>query len=299
MQHITRSILKRYNIIFPQSVNEQNNIADILTTIDNLIDHTESLIAKYQAIKQGMMHDLFTRGVDANGRLRPPREEAPELYKESELGWIPKEWEVTRAEEVCLAVIDCKNRTPPEAEDGYPVIKTSNIKNGKLQLSNITMTDEISYSLWTLKGKPSDGDVLITREAPIGEACIVPDNMQVCLGQRMMMYRPNSDFLESTFLLYLILSNPIQKRLIELAGGSTVGHVRVSDIRSLLILLAPKHEQMAISEKLSNVDSYINIEQKCVLKLYQVKSGLMHDLLTGTVRTPPHLTPAQEPPHAV
>ena len=74
----------------------QRKIARILTTVDNLIEKTEALIAKYQAIKQGMMHDLFTRGVNENGHLRPPYEVAPELYKQSELGWIPKEWEAQK-----------------------------------------------------------------------------------------------------------------------------------------------------------------------------------------------------------
>ena len=76
---------------------QQRKIAAILTTVDRLIEKTEALIAKYQAVKQGMMHDLFTRGVDPHGHLRPPQTEAPNLYKQSELGWVPKEWEV-----VCL-----------------------------------------------------------------------------------------------------------------------------------------------------------------------------------------------------
>ncbi len=84
-----------FNTAIPlPSAKEQRKIARILTTVDNLIEKTEALIAKYQAIKQGMMHDLFTRGVDEHGHLRPPYEDAPELYKQSELGWIPKEWEV-------------------------------------------------------------------------------------------------------------------------------------------------------------------------------------------------------------
>jgi len=62
---------------------EQRKIARILTTLDNLIEKTEALIAKYQSIKQGMMHDLFTRGVDESGRLRPTHEQAPDLYKQS------------------------------------------------------------------------------------------------------------------------------------------------------------------------------------------------------------------------
>ncbi len=77
---------------------EQRKIACILSTVDDLIQSTEALIAKYRAIKQGLMHDLLTRGVDASGRLRRPREEAPGLYKESAVGWVPSEWEVVSAE---------------------------------------------------------------------------------------------------------------------------------------------------------------------------------------------------------
>ena len=90
---------------FLPSLLEQRKIARILTTLDNLIEKTEALIAKYQAIKQGMMHDLFTRGVDAHGHLRPPQAEAPDLYKQSELGWIPKEWEVHPCGSLCSGIV--------------------------------------------------------------------------------------------------------------------------------------------------------------------------------------------------
>ncbi len=73
---------------------QQRRIAEILSTLDETIEQTEALIAKYQQIKAGLMHDLFTRGVTPDGKLRPTRAEAPQLYKESPLGWIPKEWEL-------------------------------------------------------------------------------------------------------------------------------------------------------------------------------------------------------------
>jgi len=97
--NLNTTIVGNHNLFVPL-LPQQRTIAKILTTVDNLIEKTEALIAKYQAIKQGMMHDLFTRGVDEHGHLRPPYDEAPDLYKESELGWIPKEWEVKRVSEV-------------------------------------------------------------------------------------------------------------------------------------------------------------------------------------------------------
>ncbi len=67
----------------------------VLDTLDTAIHETEAIIAKLKAVKQGLLHDLLTRGIDANGELRPPQAEAPHLYKQSPLGWIPKEWETS------------------------------------------------------------------------------------------------------------------------------------------------------------------------------------------------------------
>lgn len=92
--------LKNFTVQIP-SHSEQRKIAKILTTVDNLIEKTEALIAKYEAIKQGMMHDLFTRGVDENGRLRPSYQEAPGLYRETEFGKIPKFWKLAKFSDVC------------------------------------------------------------------------------------------------------------------------------------------------------------------------------------------------------
>ena len=74
---------------------QQRKIAEILSTVDAVLEKTEAAIAKYQQLKQGLMHDVFTRGIDVHTeQLRPKQTEAPELYKQSALGWIPKEWEV-------------------------------------------------------------------------------------------------------------------------------------------------------------------------------------------------------------
>ncbi len=91
---ITGGILKRIKLNFPP-LPQQKKIAQILSTCDTVLEKTEAATAKYQALKQGLMHDLFTRGIDVNtGQLRPSFNDAPELYKETELGWIPKDWQI-------------------------------------------------------------------------------------------------------------------------------------------------------------------------------------------------------------
>ena len=74
---------------------EWTTIAEILDTLDTQIRQTEALIAKLERIKQGLLTDLLTRGIDQNGQLRPTPDQAPHLYKDSPLGRIPKEWRVS------------------------------------------------------------------------------------------------------------------------------------------------------------------------------------------------------------
>jgi type I restriction enzyme S subunit len=232
------------------------------------------------------MHDLFTRGIGADGKLRPPREEAPELYQETAIGWIPKEWELSTCFDICESIIDCKNRTPPITPSGYPVIRTPNVRNGLFIDEQLVFTDEKSYIIWTARGKPKVDDVVITREAPVGEVCKIPKHHpNACLGQRMMLYRTDSQKIENDFFLYMLQSRQIQNRLDLISGGSTVGHVRVGDIRSLYAFY-PKNssEQQKIAEMLNKSSEKFGSETNSLEKLRKQKAGLMHDLLTGKVQ---------------
>lgn len=264
---------------------EQQRIAAILTSLDNAIEATEALIDKHQQIKAGLMRDLFERGLLPSGELRPSKDEAPELYVESKLGPVPKEWQVTTCEAVCERVIDCKNRTPPETPSGYPVIRTPNVRDGEFVDDALVFTDAKSYELWTARGKPTAGDIVITREAPVGEVCMIPDrHPTACLGQRMMLYRPDSRKIDGGFLLFALQSNAIQNRLDLISGGSTVGHVRVGDIRTLWMYLPPTlEEQRRIASALLAATARLRADNNVLDKLRQMKQGLMQDLLTGKV----------------
>jgi type I restriction enzyme S subunit len=192
----------------------------------------------------------------------------------------------TEAIELCDAVLDCKNRTPPETADGHPVIRTPNVRDGKFIYAQLAFTDSHSYEIWVARGKPRPGDVVITREAPFGEACQIPEDLvEPCLGQRMMMYQTNALKLRSDYLVHAIYSEAVQERLSELAGGSTVGHIRVNDIRTLPIphpLSIQEQETIAIVLKEAST-SLVRLEAEW-RKLADIKMGLMQDLLTGKKR---------------
>lgn len=92
--HLDTKKVPNIRIRIPLVIGTQQKIADILGSLDDTIERTEALIAKYRQIKAGLKHDLFTSGLLPNGQLRPRFDQAPELYQETALGWIPKEWKV-------------------------------------------------------------------------------------------------------------------------------------------------------------------------------------------------------------
>jgi type I restriction enzyme, S subunit len=284
VKHLSTSDLTKAIVKFP-SFDSQRKIATILTAADTAIEKTEALIAKYQQIKAGLMHDLFTRGVLPNDQLRPPRSDAPELYQETAIGWIPKDWLITTCAAVCVKIIDCKNRTPPEKPDGFPVIRTPNVRDGEFVDFDLLRTDLWSYDVWTMRGAPQVGDIVITREAPVGEVCAIPErHNRACLGQRMMLYRVDSTIIDADYFLYALQSNQIQNRLDLISGGSTIGHVRVGDIRDLWMFMpTSSKEQKLIANSLNLASNRLRSERDLLKKLNQKKLGLMQDLLTGRV----------------
>ncbi len=205
----------------------------------------------------------------------------PPGYKQTEVGVIPEDWEVSTAAQVCEIVVDCKNRTPSLVDGGdYAVVRTPNVRNGKFVREELRYTDELSFREWTARAIPQIGDVLITREAPLGEVCLVPSDVQVCLGQRMMLYRPDRKKADSHYLLHVLMSSGVQSNLQKKIGGSTVGHAKVDDIRYLQIPLPPtKAEQEAIAEALSDADALVESLEQLIAKKRRLKQGAMQELL--------------------
>jgi type I restriction enzyme S subunit len=268
---------------------EQTQIAQILDTLDTAIHETEAIIAKLKAVKQGLMHDLLTRGIDANGEPRPPQAEAPHLYKESALGWIPKEWEIESVAKACSDVVDCPHSTPNFEDQGVLVARTMNIKDGLFLDGLASRVSERQYRERIARLEPQAGDVIFTREAPVGEAFVIPSGLKICLGQRVMLLRPKDRRMIGEYLLAQIYSGTVKDRIAALTSGTTNPHLNVAEVKDFEIPLPPFVEQQGIAERLRGLESRLQSEARDQQKLELLKSGLMDDLLTGRVRVTPLL----------
>lgn len=257
---------------------EQQKIAKILTSVDDVIEKTQAQIDKLKDLKTGMMQELLTKGVGVDGK---PHTE----FKDSPVGRIPKGWEVKPLECVVASIIDCEHKTAPYVEKSeYMVVRTSNVRNGELVFDDMKYTHEEGYSEWTKRAVPTYGDVLFTREAPAGESCLVPANLKVCMGQRMVLLRPNKQVVDHSFFSAYLTSEIASKLIYELSIGTTVSRINIEDIKRINCLVPSLDEQRAIARSLQGIQDVLNKKERKISSLKNTKKALMQDLLTGKVR---------------
>ena len=161
-------------------------------------------------------------------------------------------------EDCCSLIVDCPHSTPKWTSDGVVVLRSSNIKDGRLDLSSPSFTDEDHFIERTRRAMPQVGDLIVTREAPMGEVCIIPEGLKCCLGQRQVLLRPKCD---SQYLLYAIQSPYIQRQIGgHDATGSTVSNLCIPDLKSIRIPQIAN--QSRVASVLATIDAKIDLNYR-------------------------------------
>lgn len=126
--------------------------------------------------------------------------------------------------DVCELIEDCEHKTAPKQETGYPSIRTPNIGPGYFILDNVNRVSEETYRLWTKRVIPKPGDLIMAREAPVGNVAMIPTGLQLCLGQRTLLIRPDRSKVEPAFLNFFLNGPHIQGMIHAKTNGATVAH---------------------------------------------------------------------------
>lgn len=285
----------------PIDAAEQSVVAQILDTLDAAIHETEAIIAKLEAVKQGLLHDLLTRGIDANGELRPPQPEAPHLYKASPLGWIPKEWDAKQLTEL-LGNVDPAMRSGPFGsallkqelvEAGHPLLGIDNVHSERF-VADYTrfVTPKKFAQLVRYAVRPHD--LMITIMGTVGRCCLVPEDVGQALSSKhtwtisldQRAYSPYLAMLQVNYSPWVLTHFARDQQ------GGTMAAIRSETLRSTWLPAPPRPEQHLIEERLRELSQRIDLEAASLSKRHSEKAGLMDDLLTGRVRVTPLL---QEP----
>jgi type I restriction enzyme S subunit len=180
-------------------------------------------------------------------------------------------------EDVCELIVDCVNKTAPVVDrvTPYRMIRTTNVRNGRIDLTECRHVEESTYQTWTRRAQLQIGDVILTREAPIGEVGFVTEAEGVFLGQRLMQYRANPKVLDSRYLLYCFLSPALQHQFGSHEGsGSVVSHIRVGDCFKFKLQLPPLHVQREIAKTLGALDDRITLLRETNTTLEAIAQAL-------------------------
>ena len=162
--------------------------------------------------------------------------------------------------ELCDSITDCHHSTPKWTDNGKLVIRNFNIKKGRLSLSDPSFTNDETFNERIKRKRPESGDLIITREAPMGEVCIIPDGLECCLGQRMVLLKPNKKRVLGSYLLYALQSEFVQTQIKKSdKTGSIVSNLRIPVLEQLNIPVFDTITQEKIGSILKNIDSKIEI----------------------------------------
>lgn len=176
---------------------------------------------------------------------------------------------------LCLLVVDCPHATPKWTDSGVIVLRNQNIKGGRLDLSTPSFTDEENYRSRVKRATPKAGDLVITREAPMGDVCQIPQGLRCCLGQRQVLLRPDPAKIDARFLLFALQSPYIQHQIGWNEGtGSTVSNLRIPVLEALKIPTPSMSRQVEIASLLGAIDDRIALLRETNATLEAIAQAL-------------------------
>lgn len=254
------------NIQYPEIKDEQQKIADILSTCDEVIEKTEETIEKYKQIKAGMMQDLFTRGLDENGKLRPTYTQNPDLYKYSKLldRYIPTEWEADKLDNLFTYTVGGDVDKPCFSEyktslHKYPIFANAVDNEGLYGYSSKFVIDSPAI---TIAGRGVNVGTVFYRDAfftPI---------------VRLVVAFPNE-------CLNILFASIALSRIKFESEATGIPQLTVPMVKKYKMAYPKnKEEQQNIYKYLHKIDLKLEKEEQYLNKYKQIKQGLMKRLLT-------------------
>ena len=197
------------------------------------------------------------------------------VYRQAVLkeAFAGQSYSTAQISDLCREIVDCPHSTPKWIDTGYLCLRTTNFRRGFLDLTEPNYVSQSTYNMRNKRLIPQSGDVLYSREGSIlGIACIIPNGIMPCLGQRMMLLRA-SNKLNNRFLMHYLNSPMVTNHVITTKGGTGSPHINVGDIKNFDIPIPSIEQQkqivLLIEEKFSVCDS---IEQTVDTALSQAEA---------------------------
>lgn len=272
VKHLSVKDIREVEQAFPP-LPEQKKIASILTSVDDVIENTQRQIAKLQDLKKATMNELLTKGI---GHTE---------FKDSELGRIPKSWEVAKLGAVSSRITDGTHQAVKTTPDGtIPFLYVSCVKDQSILWEKSAYISEQEYSKASQGRQPNIGDILYTSVGSYGNAVLVAEDKQFCFQRHIALIQLSPKKVFPKFMETFLISDIAKKQADKLAVGNAQLTVTLGELRKFEILLPPVNEQREICQFLQPINDKLAKTKLKLEQLISLKKSLMQDLLTGKVR---------------
>lgn len=270
------------------SIEEQEKIANILSSLDDKIELNNEMNKTLEEMAESIFKRWFVDFEFPNEDGKPYKSSGGEMV-DSELGMIPKGWEVKNLDEVLELIIDYRGKTPKKlgsdwSDEGIMALSAKHIKDGNLvNLEVIKYVSNELYEKW-MKDKLKMGDIIMTSEAPVGELYYINTNTEYCLSQRVYGLRSNKNILKSSLLYYMLDSKHVKGQILNRSTGTTVVGIRQTELRKVNVIVPPMNIQESISILLDKILSKKEILDNENTNLAQIRNSILPKLMNGEIK---------------
>lgn len=274
-------------------LDEQQIIARFLDTkiaqIDALVAQKRQLIDKLKEKRSALIARTVTRGLPPNVAKAAGFEPNPAM-KDSRVEWLgqlPKDWQVLPMTKYLSDMSDYRGKTPEKTDVGVFLVTARNVRMGYIDYeSSQEFVAVEDYDEIMRRGLPKIGDILFTTEAPLGNVALV-DREDIALAQRIIRFRMRSEFFDSRFTLYAMISDYFQSQLKSLSTGSTAEGLKASKLSVLRLIAPPVPEQQEIAAFLDTecgyMDELLATSEKAIERLQEYRQSVITAAVTGKI----------------
>ena len=268
-------------LLMPSDIREQGKIGEILDAVDDAIRSTETVLGKLAQVKQGLVHDLLSRGVDESGGLRDPRRH-PEKFTETLVGLRPQSWRVVPIGTVARVRRGASPRPIADprwfAEDGPGWVRISDVSSSRKYLRSTTQRLSAIGAVRSVPVRP--GQVIMSIAATVGESIIV--DMDARIHDGFVLIDQDQEMVRSEYLVLALRS--LKQTFVSRGQTGTQANINSSIVRDTLMCVPDTAEQNKIVRIVDQHDANEDATWSSLVKLRALKAGLRDDLLTGRVR---------------
>ena len=261
-------------------LSEQKKIVSILTSMDEVIENTQKQIDKLQDLKKATMNELLTNGI------------GHKEFKDSELGRIPKSWEVKKLQELTsgkFGIVDgpfgSNLKTEHYRSSGVPVIQSGFVTSGKFIAKNYIYVDYSKFKA-EIRSAVNGGDIVMAKiGAQAGKCAIMPKMHPVgILAGNSLKISPNENVLNINYLNNLLTHLYVTGEIQNLRTETAQPAISIATLKQYKIRVPNVLEQKKITDTIDSIEAGIERRFQKLSRIQALKKSLMQDLLTGKVR---------------